>query len=83
MTIKIKKLQTTWIMLVEEFQKVYTIELKFSLIFVLNFQIFLYHNFILFLYIKKNNNKIFKKRAQRGSRSHSLKIKSLTLYQLS
>jgi len=42
MTIKIKKLQTTWIMLVEEFQKVYTIELKFSFIFVLNFQIFLY-----------------------------------------
>ena len=40
MTIKIKKLQTTWIMLVEEFQKVYTIELKFSFIFVLNFQIF-------------------------------------------
>ena len=42
MTIKIKKLQTTWIMLVEEFQKVFTIELKFSFIFVLNFQIFLY-----------------------------------------
>ena len=41
MTIKIKKLQTTWIMLVEEFQKVFTIELKFSFIFVLNFQIFL------------------------------------------
>ena len=44
MTIKIKKLQTTWIMLVEEFQKVYTIELKFSFIFVLNFQIFLCEN---------------------------------------
>ena len=42
MTIKIKKLQTTWIMLVEEFQKVFTIELKFSFIFVLNFQIFLF-----------------------------------------
>ena len=45
MTIKIKKLQTTWIMLVEEFQKVFTIELKFSFIFVLNFQIFLLLNY--------------------------------------
>ena len=50
MTIKIKKLQTTWIMLVEEFQKVFTIELKFSFIFVLNFQIFLCI-FIIFIYL--------------------------------
>ena len=50
MTIKIKKLQTTWIMLVEEFQKVYTIELKFSFIFVLNFQIFLFIKYIKFAY---------------------------------
>ena len=47
MTIKIKKLQTTWIMLVEEFQKVFTIELKFSFIFVLNFQIFLCNLYII------------------------------------
>ena len=49
MTIKIKKLQTTWIMLVEEFQKVFTIELKFSFIFVLNFQIFLKENLNFFI----------------------------------